>query len=159
MFYQTPTFTVLVLTHIPSVTYLVFSLGFFWHRCWHLCLMPWTSGWQPPRAVHWIPPHGAWFQPITSLVFAQVQMWALVYPLGFFAVWCEGGDSRRKEKRVQLRFFHLASSAKLAGEAEWFWAIVGLTRAQLKPVAHFFWRVWWLVFEPATSLSQSKLLF
>lgn len=64
----------------------------------------------------------------------------LVYQLGCSAVCWEGGDRRGEggKNRVQLRFFHCATSAKLAREAEWFCMIVGLTRTQFKPIAHSF---------------------
>ena len=44
----------------------------------------------------------------------------------------------REETGVQLRFFHFASQAKLAREAEWFLSIVGLTHTQLKPTGQLF---------------------
>lgn len=61
----------------------------------------WTSGrWR----LHWIPPPGARFEPITCLVSSQVQMRVRAQPLGFSAVRCEEGwtKKRKKESSAQV---------------------------------------------------------
>lgn len=123
--------------HILSVTYLVFSYDTDVDICFFYVLKFWM---KPPHTVHLIlPPRGrdSNLYPLSgSDVSAGLPTGILQHcgVKGEDSRWGDGG----KKKRVQLRFSHFARCATPAGDCWVVWGDTRITRAQLKPLGHFF---------------------